>query len=87
MTRKDYVALAEAISRGSVEALWLVHNSSTPGKDRERMRLAAEETRRRIVEEVSTVLKADNGNFDRDRFEEASLPVENWGPDFRTGEE
>lgn len=87
MTRKDYVKLAEAISEGANDSLWLMHNISYPGEeDRERRYRAVEETRLRIVEKVSAVLKADNGNFDKERFAEASLPTRNWSPELRTEE-
>ena len=86
MTRKDYVKLAEAISEGTNDALWLMHTISYPGEDRERRYKAVEETRLKIVENVSAVLKADNGNFDKERFAEACLPTRNWSPELRTEE-
>ena len=87
MTRKDYVKLAEAISEATNDSLWLMHNISYPGEeDRERRYKAVESTRLMIVDKVSAVLKADNGNFDQERFAEACLPTRNWSPELRTEE-
>ena len=57
MTRKDYVALAEAIR-------FATERSMKHG-------LTSVETISAIRTEIGNVLLADNNNFDRERFEEA----------------
>lgn len=69
MTRKDYVALAEAIAAGATSANVWAANASDPGRERERMQRAVAYTGKLIVREIALVLAADNPRFDRQRFE------------------
>ncbi len=63
MTRKDYVKLSQAISEATAKL-----STVTDSADSWRVAFS-------IIDEVAKTLKADNANFDTDRFKDACWMV------------